>query len=64
MNIPLEAGMIVRHPQAPEWGVGQVQSVDGSRVTVNFPEAGKRTLDGSVVALEVVGAPPEACDAD
>ena len=46
--------MIVRHPQAPEWGLGQVQSRIGDRITVNFAEAGKRVIDGSRVALELV----------
>lgn len=54
MNEILEPGMIVRHPQAPEWGLGQVQSRIGDRITVNFAEAGKRVIDGSRVALELV----------
>ena len=54
MNEILEPGMIVRHRQAPEWGLGQVQSRIGDRITVNFAEAGKRVIDGSRVALELV----------
>ena len=54
MNEILEPGMIVRHPDAPEWGLGQVQSRIGDRITVNFAEAGKRVIDGSRVALELV----------
>ena len=50
----LEPGMMVRHPGAPEWGVGQVQSRIGDRITVNFTEAGKRVIDGRRVVLEVV----------
>lgn len=50
----LEPGMLVRHPDAPEWGIGQVQSRIGDRVTVNFSEAGKQVLDGRRVALEYV----------
>lgn len=42
MNEILEPGMWVRHPGAPEWGVGQVQSRIGNRVVVNFAEAGKQ----------------------
>jgi hypothetical protein len=40
----LAPGMFVRNPAAPEWGVGQVQSVIGHRVTVNFEHAGKRLI--------------------
>lgn len=44
--------MRVRHPACPEWGLGQVQSVVGARVTVNFAEMGKVVVDTRVVALE------------
>ena len=54
MNEILEPGMLVRHPQAPDWGVGQVQSRIGDRITVNFADAGKQVLDGRWVVLEIV----------
>lgn len=54
----LEPGVLVRHPGQPDWGLGQVQSVDGGRVTVNFEEAGKQTLDVSHVRLTYVGEDP------
>ena len=54
MNALLEPGMLVRHPDRPDWGIGQVQSNSGGRVTVNFPEAGKVVIDGSKVMLFVV----------
>lgn len=54
----LEPGVLVRHPGRPDWGVGQVQSVAGRRVTVNFEDAGKQTIDAAVVALAVVGEDP------
>ena len=54
MNEILEPGMIVRHPGAPEWGIGQVQSRIGNRITVNFDHAGKQVVDGRHVNLELV----------
>lgn len=54
MNFILEPGMIVRHPGAPEWGVGQVQSRIGDRITVNFENVGKQVLDGRNVVLDIV----------
>jgi len=36
------------------WGDGQVQSVVGERVTVNFEHAGKVLINARVVALEVI----------
>ena len=52
MNDLLEPGMYVRHPDQPDWGVGQVQSVINGRITVNFEHAGKVVLDGRRVTLE------------
>ena len=37
----LEPGMFVRHPGAPDWGLGQVQSNIAGKVTVNFEHQGK-----------------------
>lgn len=53
-NTILEPGMIVQHPQCPEWGPGQVQSRIGNRITVNFREMGKVVIDGSQVGLVLV----------
>jgi hypothetical protein len=46
--------MLVRHPERPDWGLGQVQSVVGARITVNFENAGKLLINGEVIALETV----------
>ena len=51
MNSLLEPGMLVRHPAQPDWGLGQVQSNIGGRVTVNFEHAGKVVIDGRRVDL-------------
>ncbi|MDA7429811.1 DUF3553 domain-containing protein [Primorskyibacter aestuariivivens] len=53
-NALLEPGNLVRHPGQPDWGVGQVQSNIGGKITVNFREAGKVVVDGSQIALELV----------
>lgn len=47
----LEPGMMVRHPTQPDWGLGQVQSSIGTRVTVNFEHAGKVVIDLRQVEL-------------
>ncbi|MES2034282.1 MAG: DUF3553 domain-containing protein [Pseudomonadota bacterium] len=54
----IEPGALVRHPAREDWGLGQVQSVVGARVTVDFEEAGKQTIDTSVVRLVYVGDDP------
>jgi FKBP-type peptidyl-prolyl cis-trans isomerase 2 len=54
----LEPGQYVRHPGEPDWGIGQVQSVAGPRVTVNFEHAGKKLIETSRVTLDLL--PDEA----
>ena len=57
MNSILEPGMLVRHPQQPDWGTGQVQSNIAGRITVNFREVGKVVIDGARVELVPVFDP-------
>lgn len=52
----LVPGAFVRHPAQPDWGLGQVQSVVGNRITVNFENAGKLLINAEIVALVEVGA--------
>ncbi|MEX0282723.1 MAG: DUF3553 domain-containing protein [Arenibacterium sp.] len=54
LNAILAPGMMVRHPDHPEWGLGQVQSNISGKITVNFREHGKLVIDGSRVELEPV----------
>jgi hypothetical protein len=48
----LEPGQWVRHPHQSDWGMGQVQSVVGERVTVNFENVGKILVNVRVVPLQ------------
>lgn len=50
----LEPGMFVRAPDRPDWGLGQVQSNVGGKVTVNFENEGKLVLDARHVPLTLV----------
>lgn len=50
--------MLVAHPDRPDWGTGQVQSVVGQRITVNFPDAGKVVIDGGHITLLLVSIGP------
>ena len=47
-------GMLVRHPQQPDWGLGQVQSAIGHKISVTFEHGGKRVINVLVIALEPV----------
>lgn len=54
MSTIIEPGMRVRHPTQPDWGIGQVQSVVGDRITVNFEHAGKVLINAAVIELDIV----------
>ncbi|MCW5735363.1 MAG: DUF3553 domain-containing protein [Enhydrobacter sp.] len=56
-NALLSPGDFVRHLGRPDWGLGQIQSMIGTRITVNFENAGKLLIDGRVVELEPVELP-------
>ncbi len=43
--------MLVRNPDKPEWGLGQVQSNINGKITVNFENMGKMTLESAKIAL-------------
>ena len=51
MNEIIIPGMLVKHPFKKDWGVGQVQSKIGSTITVNFENAGKKTINGTKIEL-------------
>ncbi len=50
----IEPGMRVCNPARPDWGVGQVQSVIGKRITVNFENAGKLLINTDLVVLDIL----------
>jgi hypothetical protein len=54
LGLELVPGGWVRHPQRPDWGRGQIQSVAGARITVNFEHAGKLLIDARHVLLESI----------
>ena len=47
-----EPGDRVKNPKALDWGIGQVQSIIGNKVTVNFENYGKRVINIENIRLE------------
>jgi hypothetical protein len=47
----LTPGTYVRHPDHPEWGIGQIQSAVGMRITVNFENMGKQLMNAAIINL-------------
>tara|TARA_B100000123_G_scaffold269313_1_gene245196 strand:+ start:1207 stop:1380 length:174 start_codon:yes stop_codon:yes gene_type:complete len=52
MQIDLEPGDYVINPLNKSWGVGQIQSIIGKKVTVNFENFGKQVIDIEIITLE------------
>ena len=50
-------GDFVIHPRQPDWGLGQIQSLVGMNVTVNFEHAGKQMINCALITLEVAPQP-------
>ena len=54
MNDLITPGIYVNHPKKKDWGLGQVQSKIGNIITVNFENAGKKTINGKVIELKII----------
>tara|TARA_B100000745_G_scaffold131574_1_gene85851 strand:- start:2340 stop:2516 length:177 start_codon:yes stop_codon:yes gene_type:complete len=54
MNDLIIPGIYVNHPKKKDWGLGQVQSKIGDTITVNFENAGKKTINGMKIELKIV----------
>ena len=52
MLIDFEPGDYVKNPANKDWGLGQVQSIIGNKVTVNFENFGKKVINIENVRLE------------
>ena len=52
MYIDFEPGDHVINPANKNWGIGQIQSIIGNKVTVNFENFGKRVININNVKLE------------
>ncbi len=54
MNLDLEPGDYVINPKSKSWGIGQVQSVEKHKITVNFENIGKQVINISQITLQKV----------
>ena len=54
MLIDFEPGDFVKNPLNKDWGIGQVQSIIGNKVTVNFENCGKKVINVKNLNLEKV----------
>ena len=56
MLIDFEPGDYVVNPTNKSWGIGQVQSIIGNKVTVNFENSGNRIINDENTNLEKVNS--------
>ncbi len=54
MQIDFEPGDLVINPANKKWGVGQIQSIIGNKVTVNFENFGKKVINAEIITLEKI----------
>ena len=54
MLIDFEPGDFVSNPANKEWGICQVQSVVGNKVTVNFENCGKKVINAENINLKKI----------
>ena len=54
MILNFEPGDKVFNPNEKSWGIGQVQSIIKSKVTVNFENVGKKVININNIDLEKI----------
>ena len=54
MILDFEPGDFVINPTCKDWGIGQIQSIIKEKVTVNFENVGKKTINLNKINLEII----------
>ena len=54
MFLNYEPGDYVINPNNKGWGIGQIQSIIGNKVTVNFENVGKKVINSDRVILKKI----------
>ena len=52
MFLDYEPGDFVIYPNNKSWGIGRIQSIIKSKVTVNFENVGKKVINSKEITLE------------
>ena len=51
MIYDFEPGDKVLNPEQKEWGIGQIQSIIKTKITLNFENAGKKVINSDNIEL-------------
>ena len=57
MIYDFEPGDKVLNPEQKEWGIGQIQSIIKTKITVNFENAGKKVINSDNIELIKINEP-------
>ena len=50
----LSPGVFVINSKRDDWGIGQIQSSIGDKITINFEHAGKKVINIKKINLKVI----------
>ena len=53
-NSDLTPGVFVVNEKKIEWCIGQVQSNVGEKITINFENVGKKTINSKIIKLKII----------
>jgi len=53
-NSDLTPGIFVINENKIEWGMGQIQSNIDDKITINFENVGKKTINSKLVKLKII----------
>ena len=54
MILNYDPGDKVINPENKEWGIGQVQSIIGDKVTINFENVGKKVINIRKIKIDKI----------
>ena len=54
MILDYDPGDKVINPENKDWGIGQVQSIIGDKVTINFENVGKKVINIRKIKIEKI----------
>ena len=50
----LTPGVFVINQEKEDWGLGQIQSSINNKITINFENVGKKTIDPKIVKIKII----------
>ena len=54
MFLSYEPGDFMINPKNRNWGIGQIQSIIGNKVTANFENTGKKVINTNEIILKKI----------